>query len=289
MRGQGVYLISPLGGPERKITDLAFVPSQGQPILQSRSISWSPDSKSLAFVDRATAADPFKIFLVALDTGENRPLTGPPQQDYGDFYPAFSPDGRTLAFVRYTVSGAGDVFLEPPGGGNPTRVTSDKRSVYGLAWTPDGNDLVFSSNRSGASSLWRMAVNGPQGKEPKPVPEPAELALARAGSEGLFRLAYASFITDSDVWRYELPHTDHPTRLIASTRYDHSAKYSPDGKRIVFVSDRSGYSEIWVCDADGANSVQLTSLNSFAGSPRWSLDASLSPSMASFPATAIFT
>ena len=58
-------------------------------------------------------------------------------------------------------------------------------------------------------------------------------------------------------------------KLIASTRDDSNPKYSPDGSRIVFDSRRSGNAEIWVCNADGSNPVQLTSLESTSGSPRW--------------------
>ena len=60
--------------------------------------------------------------------------------------------------------------------------------------------------------------------------------------------------------------------MIASTRNEAAALYSPDGRKIVFNSDRSGQFEIWKCDSDGTNAVQLTFLNKFAGSPRWSPD-----------------
>jgi Tol biopolymer transport system component len=54
---------------------------------------------------------------------------------------------------------------------------------------------------------------------------------------------------------------------------DSYPQFSPDGKKIVFYSDRSGSGEIWVCDSDGSNPVKLTS---FAGplvtTPRWSPD-----------------
>jgi dipeptidyl aminopeptidase/acylaminoacyl peptidase len=58
-------------------------------------------------------------------------------------------------------------------------------------------------------------------------------------------------------------------KLIASTREEEDPKYSPDGSRIVFDSMRSGHNEIWVCNADGSNPVQLTWLESVSGSPRW--------------------
>jgi Tol biopolymer transport system component len=60
--------------------------------------------------------------------------------------------------------------------------------------------------------------------------------------------------------------------LAVSTRGDHSARLSPDGKRIVFASNRSGATELWLCDSTGRNSVQLTNHGAVSGSPRWSPD-----------------
>src|SRR6516225_7279261 len=65
-----------------------------------------------------------------------------------------------------------------------------------------------------------------------------------------------------------------PTKLIASTEFDGSQQFSPDGKRIVFASSRSGSVEIWVCDSDGSNPWQLTFVGGRgAGTPRWSPDS----------------
>ena len=60
--------------------------------------------------------------------------------------------------------------------------------------------------------------------------------------------------------------------MIASTRLDSNAQYSPDGKRIAFESNRYGNQEVWVCDADGSNAVQLVAIGR-SGSPRWSPDS----------------
>jgi Tol biopolymer transport system component len=59
--------------------------------------------------------------------------------------------------------------------------------------------------------------------------------------------------------------------LINSTRFDTSPQFSPDGKKIVFASNRSGREGIWVCDSDGENAVHLNSDYS-SGTPRWSPD-----------------
>src|SRR5262249_52754299 len=91
--------------------------------------------------------------------------------------------------------------------------------------------------------------------------------------------AYVQSRTDTNIWQIEGPswkgRRRPPTKLIASSREDVSAAFAPDGKRIAFASDRSGSYEIWVCNSDGTNQVQLTSLAAAdTGSPRWSPDSS---------------
>jgi len=88
------------------------------------------------------------------------------------------------------------------------------------------------------------------------------------------RLAFAREITDNNIWRASTQGAAAgPVQLIASTRSDQVGRYSPDGKQIAFVSDRSGHSEIWLASADGTNQIQLTSLpGDQAGSPSWSPD-----------------
>jgi WD40 repeat protein len=64
-----------------------------------------------------------------------------------------------------------------------------------------------------------------------------------------------------------------PEKLISSSARDANPAYSPDGRKIVFASDRSGVGNIWICDSDGANPVQVTSFERPSGTPRWSPDS----------------
>ena len=99
------------------------------------------------------------------------------------------------------------------------------------------------------------------------------VAISRQGN----RLAYVLSECRINIWRVDLRGPGRtpgaPFKLIPSTRGEGHPDYSPDGKRIVFDSGRSGHPEIWVCNSDGSNSVQLTS---FGGptvtTPRWSPD-----------------
>ena len=112
------------------------------------------------------------------------------------------------------------------------------------------------------------------GRKPERLPIGGDNAAQPAVSSRGNRLAYVHRSADANIWQLKVPRSvrtvTSSTKLIATTRHEAGAQFSPDGKRIVFGSDRSGSSEIWVCDANGLNSYQLTTLGGHhAGTPRW--------------------
>ena len=270
----GLYLIPSLGGAERRITQLSSVGN-----FDHYQISWSPDGAWLAVRDSNSPSEPPSIFLVARETGEKRKLTSPPAAAHGDRSPAISPDGKTVAFVRFISSGVGDLYLIPIAGGEARRLTFDNTGTTSPVWTSDSREILFLRTQS----LWRVPATGGT-----PVQVEAagrnltSLALSRQGQ----RLAWTQTINDQNIWRMELsgaapPRSRNPSLpssklaklLISSTRLDNSPDFSPDGKRIAFASNRSGNSEIWVADSTGERPVQLTAFNrGGTGSPRWSPD-----------------
>jgi Tol biopolymer transport system component len=87
------------------------------------------------------------------------------------------------------------------------------------------------------------------------------------------RLAFVETHIDTDIWEIGIsgspPMGHSPRKVISSSLRDGEAQLSPDGSKIAFASDRSGSFEIWMCDRDGANALQLTRFGG-AGTPRWS-------------------
>ena len=270
--GAGFFLIPPLGGMERKVSG-AIGNRVG---VNSPYVAWAPDSRTLVLADRVSADEPVSLFVLSLHTGERRRLTEPPARTLGDGSPIVSPDGKTVAFVRTTSLSVQDIYRVPLTGGEPKRLTFDSRRIFGMAWNLASGELLFTSGRgAGSNRLWRMSASG---GEPQGVPGTPEGASLLAVTADGRRVALSRWVVDTNIWRFSLdpaqPSSVKPARLISSTRHDQGPQYSPDGERIAFASNRSGTSEIWMCDREGANATRLTSMNGPAtGTPHWSPDS----------------
>ena len=267
----GIFLVPALGGPERKL----YSPRLGG-LWGLELLDWSPDGKFLAFCENVPGEELVRISVLSVDSLDKRAVTSPPPGVFGDNWPRFSPDGRTLAFLHHFNSGAEEVCLVSATSGEPRRLTYDNVHMGGLTWAPDGTHLIYSSWRGGSFGLWKISVAGGEAEQLSMGRENAlQPALARDGR----RLAYAQALSDVNIWRFEVPRAPGrakpPTKLIASTEYEAEQQFSPDGKRIVFASSRSSGNsvEIWVCDSNGSKPVQLTNFGGHdAGTPRWSPD-----------------
>src|SRR5215471_2784916 len=205
----GLYVVSARGGPEQELATFKNP-------LQT---AWSPDGKRLAVTDEPSAQELRSIYLVSLENGEKRKLASPQTQFDSDRSPRFSPDGQMLAFIHSPNFLIDDIYLVPTAGGEPKRLTLDNRQVEGLAWTSDGGEIVFSSNRGGPFGLWRISVAG---GEPEPLPAVGENASDPVVSHQGNRLAYTYRRVDRNIWRAPGPNStaksSGPIKLIASTR-----------------------------------------------------------------------
>lgn len=231
---------------------------------------WSPDGDHLAVSIGKKYEDGPRIHLLSISDGSLVEFTEPVSPN-GDHQPRFSPDGETLAFLRWDVDGTGaHLCLKAMSGAEVKCITpADKQwPIRDFAWSPNGESLIVS-----ADGLVRVSVSGGP-IEPLPFGDDAyNIATARNSN----RLVYESFTEDSNLWRVPGPAATSnppPERLIASTRAELLPRYSPDGSKIAFVSGRTGGWEVWVADANGLQPRRLTEWG-FAAFPEWSPDGEL--------------
>jgi len=280
-----VMVIPAVGGQEREVARTTFLASffvvhRYGWAVPGPFLTWSPDGKWLLTLDQRSPgrSQPHAIARVSVESGEKQILTSPAPGTLGNGGLALAPDGKRLAFTQDSGFWARDIYVVPVSrdllfSGRARRITFDNKAIGAVAWTSDGRNLVFSSFRDGKLELWKIAVEA----RSRPTrlnltdDEIGDVAISRDGKH----LLYSHELDDQNIWRVSLndQHVTGPRNFIASTRRDTQGYYSPDGKRIVFESNRSGNEEIWICKADGSDPVQLTYFeNAWAGSPKWSPD-----------------
>ena len=276
--GKWIALVRNAG---KKVREALLIPVQGgtEKILTNMEgvwLAWTPDSKSIAVIDRTAPNDSLAVHLVSIDDASRRQLTNPPAGFWGDISCAFSRDGKELAVLRYSTKGKGDVYLLRADGTSPRRLTHDESWVTGIDWTPDDHNIIYAGVRSSNAGLWRIRVEDSRTSLPVLIPgtEGRSLSpsLARTPDDTGFRVAYQVESFHSHLWKWDVGR-GRPARVAVSTRSDESPAISPDGKKIVFMSSRSGSHDLWMCESDGSKVVQLTFTKSmFTEEERWSPD-----------------
>jgi len=267
---RAIFLVTPETGACRTLVE----PEMG---LGSPLMAWSPDGEwlvlSVALDDRGPG-----FFAYRLADGSVHELL-PPRGNAFAWGPAVSPDGRRLAFAGVTSDSVSEIFtlsldedFRPIG--DPEPVTDGASSVSNPMWSADGSEILFRGGWWADSGLWRISAGGG---------EPRRAAVATRGlSEATLnpeqRLLLFSYEAGAaDLWLQ--PPCDCPDqarRVVSSTLHDFNARYSPDARRLAWISDRTGRFQVWVSGADGSSPRPLTRFaDTMTGTPRWSPDSRL--------------
>ncbi|HLT44466.1 MAG TPA: LpqB family beta-propeller domain-containing protein [Luteimonas sp.] len=266
--GISIMRVSALGGTAIRVF-------HDPEMRQLRGMSLSPDGRHLVYAARDRSSGPYRLHLAGLEDGSRRALTDPGSGTLGDLDPRFAPDGRSIVFARAVNEVTRDLHSVAVDGGAAQRLTFDNRKINGLAWSPDGARILFTSTRSGLYALWSLA---PDGGDPVQVALGNEDVHQPATAPGVDAIAFEQWMHRSRLRQVDLASGAEvdPGRHFRSTRWDSNPAWSPDGRRIAFGSNRGGPHAIWVSAADGDGAVEIASFGgSFIDNPAWSPDGRL--------------
>ena len=283
--GQGVFTMSQLGGAERQVS------------ASGTHVAWAGDSKSVLIRDREGNTGPFGIYQVFLDTLERRRLTQAPV-GAGDWRFEVSPDGNTLAFIRYEKPGESRTCTSCPcEAANRGGSRTGTHTLTGYRGRPMVERLSTRSRSRQPSRLWRIHANSATPGRGSPIADiPAAAAnpsISRPMPGQPARLAFQTITRDVDLHLMDLEarlvnDTIESKPFSNSTRIEGSARFSPDGSRIAFMS--SPLRSAWRCGSLDAMEADFSRSRHSALLSFWSVDgprtAQGSRSMRQSPATA---
>jgi Tol biopolymer transport system component len=280
-----IWTMSPSGGNEVNLT-------ANSPAFDGRT-SWRADGQKIAFMsDRETLTNPvppgfagpdFEIFVMNADGSNQRQITF---NEIDDELPAWSPDGRRIAFARDFDPVLGqvdyDIFrMRVNGAGERNLTNSPGVQDYDPDWSPDGRRLAFTSERDGDAEIYTMRPNGTGVRQltfndgptqfdgdPNWSPDGRKIAFTSerdAVPETPFQVEIYTMRADGG----------NQTRLTFDDLSDFLPAWSPDGRKIAFTSFRDateeaeGNAEIYTMRADGSDQVRRTNNTVFDGAPDW--------------------
>ena len=231
------------------------------------SPDWSPDSDFISYVSYLGGAP--GIHQVELKTGRKTAI-----MTQGDFNssPAYSPDGKEIAFSRSVGSGNTEIFLSNRDGSNLRRLTNYRGIDTNPAWSPTGREIAFTSGRSGTPQIYVMSAEGGNLRRISFLgryndgaawsPDGTKVAHSARRQDNSFDIAITDLVTLETLFLTEGAPGSHE-----------SPSYSPDGKKLVYAANLStrggGSTQIFTMDLDGGGRRQVTRIgNNFA--PSWS-------------------
>ena len=263
---QESFVVSADGGSERKL-----------PLFEGKEAYFSPDGKQVAFVRgpglwyrrgyRGSSND--DIWVSAADGTGAKQLT---TFDGQDSSPMWAKDGKTLLYVSENGSkkGCANVVVQEIGSGSqPRRLTEHEEDTVRRArmsgngeWVvyECGSDLWVVNTQSGRPRKLAIEVNADDKSNTEKsttfLRDATEYALSPDEEHAVFSVHGQLFLT-------KVPDGGKATRLTESTAFDHGAVFAPDGKSILFASDRTGVEELYVLEPDDPEHPELTKAHKF--------------------------
>jgi Tol biopolymer transport system component len=262
-RNVDLYLLDLPGGQLRRLTSSPAA---------DLSPTWAPDGRRLAFRSDREGND--EVYVMNADGSRQRNLTRNPASDYS---PAWSPDGRRIAFATGRADPTGnDVWLMGADGSDPRPLVHQDGIDEYPVWSPDGSRLAFGCTlgRTLPSQVgdFEVCVVNADGSGLRRVTDAAGISGAGGWSPDGRRIVLASsrdqdpdgVSSCGDLFVIDADGSD-LTRLTQGLASDCGPSFTPDGRHILFSSDRAdpgGGSDLYAMNPDGSAVTRLTHADS---------------------------
>ena len=296
-----IFVMNPDGKRVRQLT---------RHLQYDASPAWSPDGNKITFASFRDVHKPKGIIfaeIYVMNPDGTNPINLTQSPERADFSSSWSPDGKQIAFTsdegwKWDGSGGSrrNIWVMDVDGGNPRNLTNHGAMDRMPDWSPDGNQIVFESNRDGGwefnfwkapSDIYAMTPDGANlinltnhpaaDGSPAWSPDGNQIAF-QSNRDGDWEK------DRNDNWEIYVMNADgtNPINLTNHPARDVRPDWSPDGLQIVFSSNRDGdweekpndNWEIYVINADGTNPINLTNHPKWDSSPAWEPTSTLSVS-----------
>ncbi|MFO0881623.1 MAG: hypothetical protein U0840_30365 [Gemmataceae bacterium] len=181
---------------------------------------------------------------------------------------------RYVSLLMVVVVAGWSVLAEAPPPG-PVRLTRDGGFKQHLQFSPDGKRLLFTRIHKGKMGLWTLQVDGTD-LRPLVQPDPNTPHFDGHFSPDGKQVAFVHDILQGSDGKLQINRCEADGRnsrvLIPNKAFEESPRWSPDGKRLAWVTTRFGNQEICTVDVDGNDLRRLTNDNAFDNNPAWAPD-----------------
>ncbi len=259
------YVSSRTGHSEIWVMD--YDGNDQRPITNFGSLSltprWSPDDTRIAYTSYLRGNP--DIYVFSLETYRGVPF---PRYRGLNTTPAWSPDGKRIAFCS-SQSGDPEIYVSNADGSNLQRLTFSPGVDISPVWNPKtGNEIAFVSDRSGSPQIYIMSSDGTNLR--RLITAGGDASSPSWSPNGLF-MAFSWRVSDTgtyDAYVIEIA-SGRIVQLTHDAKRNEHPSWSPDGRHLVFESNRSGSKQVWTMLADGSNPRQLTTKGE-NWNPSWS-------------------
>jgi len=229
----------------------------------------APDDNTLAFRGVDKEIGNTGIYFIQLHNKDATPIRFSCSFEcgYKDRDMAFSPDGKKIAITRRNYWFSEDILLVDLKTGDEQPLVSREEDIMGLTWHPDGDKIIYATEHANIKQGYVIDVHSKQ-KQALNVEGFSYPSYSKQSGELFFhyqseRYYISKLLIDKKVASSPFP--------VMESEFSHLyPDYSAKADRIVYVSNESGFYELWMADSSGMNRQQLTFLERSVNYPRWS-------------------